>query len=204
MNLAKRDPRWKDLKPIDGRKAVTRFSGPRGKKRRREFLELLAQTGLWAHSARAVGVDPDTPRRLAKKDKDFELACAAAREHYADTVREAVHERAVDGYEEPIVYQGKIQTDEEGKPLTVTKKSDRLLELLAKAKCPEFREKVDVDANIRGGVLVVGVQARSEEEWAERHGGPRKVVENQAPAPPPADQVDPADPSRTTVQDPAE
>lgn len=172
MQLAKRDPAWQDLQSKNGQKGITRFSGPKGLKKRKQFLELLAATGLWAHSAMACGVDPETPRRLAKRDKEFGLACEHAREHYGDTVRTAIHTRAVDGTPEEVWYQGAKVGEKKVK-------SDRLLELLARAKCPEFREKIDVETTHRGGVLVVGVQAKSPEEWAEKHGGP-KVVKNDA------------------------
>ena len=44
-----------------------------------------------------------------------------------------------------IVWQGKFMRDEETQELlTIQRRSDRLLEVLAKAHCPEFREKTEL------------------------------------------------------------
>ena len=45
---------------------------------------------------------------------------------------------------EPVVYQGQIARDKKGQLVTITKYSDRMLEVLAKAKCPEFRDKHEI------------------------------------------------------------
>jgi hypothetical protein len=42
-----------------------------------------------------------------------------------------------------------------------------MLELLLKRYSPEFREKFSVDANMTGGVLVVGQPAPSTADWAK-------------------------------------
>jgi hypothetical protein len=43
-----------------------------------------------------------------------------------------------------------------------------MLELLIKRHDPAFREKVDVDATVSGGVLIVS-KPPSEEDWLKEH-----------------------------------
>jgi hypothetical protein len=55
-----------------------------------------------------------------------------------------VRRRAIDGVPEPLIWQGVIVKDNDGVIVTVLKRSDRILELLAKGKCPEFRDKHEI------------------------------------------------------------
>lgn len=53
--------------------------------------------------------------------------------------------RAMTGEKKYVTSQGKQVYDKDGNPLTYQEKSDRLLELLLKARLPEFREKQRVE-----------------------------------------------------------
>jgi hypothetical protein len=90
---------------------------------------------------------------------------ADAEQQYVDRVRGAVRSRAIDGWLEPVVYKGRLQyeftPDPDRKPepdeppytpvkvelVAVRRFSERLLEALAKAKAPEFREKLELGAD---------------------------------------------------------
>lgn len=137
-----------------------------------QFLALLSVKGLAGKCAHAVGVSTDTTRRHRKSDPVFAEAYEEALEIYRDRIRETVHNRAVEGWEEPVFYQGELVA-------TIRKFSDRLLELHAKARVPEYRDQVDV--NVGGGVLVVGAQM-APDEWVKQFGGRvvAKAVENEA------------------------
>lgn len=140
-----------------------------------EFLAMYAQKGLKGKCAHAVGVSVDTVRRHQNDDPIFALALAEATAIYEDSIRQTVHNRAIEGWDEAVWYQG-VQVG------YVRKFSDRLLELHAKARVPEYRDKVDI--NVSGGVLVVGA-ALTQEQWTEQFKG----MEAAKPAPKPVENL---------------
>ncbi len=147
-----------------------------------KFLEKLATCGLIAKSAWAVGASWRTIEVHRKKYPEFKLAFEQAMALYRDRIEQAVHDRAIDGIAEPIVYQGMIQ-EKDGKPVTVTKYDNKLLLAHAARHIPEYREKQDIDLNVRGGVLVVGAKMTTE-EWEAQSGQAR------LPEGPPARSLD--------------
>ena len=125
-------------------KRVTKVDNPARAKQKR-FLEAYALLGTVTHAAEAVPVSREMHYRWLHSPK-----CAAefqvANDRFVDRVRDAVRCRAIDGWLEPVVYQGRLQSVK-GKPVVVRKFSDRLLELLAKGKVPELKEKLVLDAS---------------------------------------------------------
>lgn len=123
------------------------------------FLAAVAELGTITRAALAAGVHRSMHYDWLA-DKAYTKAFNDAEEMFRDSVRAEVHRRAVEGWLEPVVYQGRIQFVEErdgrgrvkqgkdGKPIAhmvaVRKFSDRLLELHAKAKCPEYRDKHEI------------------------------------------------------------
>jgi len=74
-------------------------------------------------------------------------------------VSRAVHNRAIDGWLEPVFYKGELIG-------YIRKFSDRMLELQAKRYIPAYRDKAAVDLSVAGGVLVVsGGDIIDKEEW---------------------------------------
>ncbi len=136
------------------------------------FCQKLAKCGLIAKSAHAIGVSHRTIEEHRKKDPEFLAAFKQALALYRDRVEQEVHDRAIEGWEEPVFYQGK-QTS------TKLVKSDRLLELHAKRHIPAYRDKFEADVSVRGGVLVVGAQL-TVEQWQEQFGDARLPVKNEA------------------------
>lgn len=100
------------------------------------FLQVLADTCSAKTAAAAAGVSRQTCYYHRENDLEFRAAWDRCIETALDAVLEESYRRAVKGVEEPVVFQGRISTtlDAEGKerPLTVTKYSDRLLEVLMK------------------------------------------------------------------------
>ena len=96
---------------------------------------------------------------------------------------------------------GELELDAEGRPipLTIRRYSDRLLEVLLKARRPEtFRENMKLEAHVTGGVLAIpqSDQANlSAEDWAARFRDNQdgKTIEGTPvyPSEMPADGVDP-------------
>lgn len=135
------------------------------------YLVRLKDTGLKVASATDIGFTFATVLNHKKLDPDFADAVDAAMQEYRDgQIEREVHTRAIVGWEEPVIYLGKLCTYKdpvtgEDKPLTIRKKSDRMLELLAKRHIPEYREKQSIDLSISGGVMVVPGIALSPEQW---------------------------------------
>lgn len=155
-------------------RARTKVDSPTRAKQK-AFLEAYSRLGTITHAAESAGVARDMHYRWLETDS-YAKEYGAAQERFVDRVRDAVRLRAIDGWEEPIVYQGRIQTfrllddngdvikDKNGNPVefpaTVRKFSERLLELLAKAKAPEFKDKLELGATESLGEIM----ARSYEQ----------------------------------------
>lgn len=91
-----------------------------------------------------------------EKDPEFARAWDDAVERSNDVIRRAIFQRAVEGWEEPLVSMGKALVDEDGKPLTIRKYSDSLLQFLAKSRMLEFRDKQQVEMS--GSVDLTGAR----------------------------------------------
>jgi hypothetical protein len=107
------------------------------------FLRQFIECGTVRTACELVGIHWSTHYGWLKTDKEYSLRFGEAELLYADGVRDEVHRRGLQGWDEPVIFQGKPSTIGRGKkkrPVTIRKYSDRLLELLARAKCPEFRE----------------------------------------------------------------
>lgn len=131
------------------------------------YLEALAETGRVMESCRAAGLTWAQMSKHRQRTKGFADVEDAAMEVYRDTLRREVHRRAVEGVQKPVYYRDQ-RIDEPGESVVY---SDRLLEMLLKRHCPEYQEKVQVDHNVRGGVLVIGGTMGTIEDWAAKHGG---------------------------------
>jgi hypothetical protein len=96
------------------------------------FLEVLADTCSPGRAAQAAGIARSTAFYHKTNDLEFAAAWGKAVDQALDAVLEESYRRAVIGVDEPVIWQGAISKDDEGKPLTVKKHSDRLLEVLMK------------------------------------------------------------------------
>jgi len=152
------------------------------------YLDMLAETGNFSAAAESIDITPSTASAWRKDDGwkitlegeeyPFGELCEQAMKMFADKVEAEVVRRAVEGYDEPIVYKGQIMSemDEESgkwKPITVKKFSDRLLEVLLKGQKPKYNgeSQVQINAGEAGGVLVVpaGVDTDSWSEQIKAH-----------------------------------
>lgn len=119
--------------------------------RQRVFLQTLAATGLIGQACVAAGVSREAAkywRTAAKGADEFQKKYEAALADYAERLEAEAYRRGVVGVQEPQVYQGQIQylmdpmkpgeymLDGDSKPIpvTITKYSDRLLEVMLKAR----------------------------------------------------------------------
>ena len=139
------------------------------------FFHNLARTGLLGRSARAADASPETIRAYRRDDPEFAEMFAQALADYRESLEAEVHRRAVDGWDEPVYQRGELVG-------TIRRHSDRMLELLIKKNIPEYREKLAVDATVRGGVMVVPTAAPDADTWEaefgdKARGAPRAVKE---------------------------
>lgn len=145
------------------------------KPKQRAFLEAYAFYGNLTRAADEAKVNRLTHYDWMETDPQYVAGFEAAEDQYADRIRDAVRQRAVEGVAEPVIWQGKIQRDA-GTDETVTtlRRSDRLLEVLAKAKCPEFRDKTELTGPGGGPLklqVVTGVPLLPEPEPEPGEGG---------------------------------
>lgn len=72
------------------------------------FLMNLAEAGLVGESAMAAGIHKATAYRWYSSDVEFAQAWDAAIEASADLLEREARRRAIDGVEEPVIYQGQM------------------------------------------------------------------------------------------------
>jgi len=144
---------------------MIRSVGRRRKKATKEqldkFLEEYARTGLLHRSAYAAGFHPNALKAYRRESPEFDAEVTHALERFHESLEGEACRRARDGLEEPVFHQG-VQCG------AIMRFSDRLLELLLKRHLPEFRDKFQLDATFKGGVLVVPAAAGDVEEWRKR------------------------------------
>lgn len=118
-------------------------------KRKAVFLSELSKHGIVSAAARAAsphaqGTCAPSFYILRRNDPEFAAAWDDAIEQATGSVELELHRRAVEGYEEPVYQRGELVG-------TITKYSDRLLEIRAKALMPNKyieRRAVELSANL--------------------------------------------------------
>lgn len=76
--------------------------------RQRAFLRALSETGRYEDACRAVRVSSTAARAMRRLYPTFAAACDRAIAQAAGTLEQVAYERAVEGWDEPIVHAGKI------------------------------------------------------------------------------------------------
>lgn len=113
---------------------------------------------------------------------EFHEAWEAAIELSADRLEDEADRRGVRGYEEPVIHKGiqafvrdpvtgalELDANNQPIPLTIRRYSDRMLELLLKARRPDkFRENVKIEAEVSGGVLAITGAVMTADDWSAR------------------------------------
>lgn len=123
------------------------------------FLAALREMPVVQHACNAVGIERSTAYRARQADPDFAKAWDEAMEAGVDRAEQEAFRRAVVGFEEPVVHQGRVSyvyerhVDSEGKEsytpvldaagqpviLTVRKYSDALLAKVLSARRAAYR-----------------------------------------------------------------
>ena len=138
--------------------------------RKRTFLTALAIAGVVTSACETTGVSRKTAYTWRDGDPAFADEWDDALATATDRLETEAHRRAVLGVEEPVFHRGQLvfKRDEKGEivrdsngdpiPMTVSKRSDRLLEILLAAKKPtEFgRRQLDVNQKIESAPMRLG------------------------------------------------
>jgi len=95
-----------------------------------KFLEVVRTTCNVSEGARSIGMARRSLYDARVRDTEFAQLWDAAVEEAADCLEQEAWRRAVEGWDEPVFYQGKAVG-------AVRKYSDRMLELLLKGHRPE-------------------------------------------------------------------
>lgn len=108
------------------------------------FLDAYAQHGNVGAACDAARIHRSTVYRWMEHDETFGLLYEQAKTEYDDLIREEIDRRARRGWSETVYQLAK-------RAGTVRKYSDTLLIFHAKARMPEYRDKVDVQAHLQAG-----------------------------------------------------
>jgi len=109
---------------------------PRGEALKILFLDHLRKAGNVSEAARAAGVDRKTVYNWRRGNHLFSERWKLALEEATDMLEAEARRRALEGYEEPVLYAGRVICDPEGKPMTRKRYSDGLLRMLLRAHRP--------------------------------------------------------------------
>lgn len=128
------------------------------------YLQVLAETGRKGEAAQSVGVCPTTVKRHIEIDPDF----AEAYENALDAYRDKVHDIAQSTYDgrlkKPIL--GGQFKDEIVAHETIIHANILAMEL--KRVDPSYKDRQEIDMNVKGGVLVVPDASETKEEYLAR------------------------------------
>jgi hypothetical protein len=128
-----------------------------------QYVELVRSTGLLCMSAAQLGLSFRTIDKHRRMDPEFAEDIKEAVAQYADEFEGKVL-RVADpdrGWDEPVYQKGECVG-------YVRRFSERMMELVLKRHKPEYRDKLSIDATVKGGVLLVAATAASPEEWRKK------------------------------------
>jgi hypothetical protein len=142
-----------------------------------QFFAVLAVSGRPLEACFAAGVPFRDVKKLQKSDPEFAYRYEESMLRFCETLQAEAVRRGRDGVDEPVFGSlgGNMGSGRIGEKRVY---SDQLLMMELKRRDPSYRERMTVDANLTGGVLVVGPVAKSTEQW-------KKENENAVPEPRP-------------------
>lgn len=104
-----------------------------------EFLTFIAETANVTRASEKIGMSRQRMYELRDEDPDFRKRWDAAVEIGTDALEDEATRRALEGWEDPVFYQGKNVS-------TIRKYSDVLLIVQLKARRPgKYRENIHTE-----------------------------------------------------------
>ena|SRR6266487_2347301 len=132
------------------------------------FIKAMENTANVRAACMQAGISHTMIYQWAEHDLEFSVRFKEANTQANWLLFGEAWRRAMTGEEEYVISMGKIVykpdsilsdgTVLKGTPLTIRKKSDKLLELLLKARLPEFRDKQSLE--VTGNIDVTGAKDR--------------------------------------------
>ena len=125
---------------------------------RSTFLETLRRTANVSDAARAAGIDRKTAYNWRRDNVLFCDQWKQALEEAADVLEAEARRRAIEGYDEPLIYGGRLICDAEGRPVIRKRYSDGLLRMLLRAHRPaQYRDgRTESTEPVPAPVLIAG------------------------------------------------
>lgn len=109
------------------------------------YLEAFDRLKAVGAACDIAGINRSTVKRRRDRDPLFEELETEIGDAITEALEQEAHRRAVDGVQKVRLYKGEPVTDAEGNQLVETEYSDRLLELLLRARAPEkYTQRLDV------------------------------------------------------------
>lgn len=125
------------------------------------FFSYLETSGRIRYSAIMAGMEPWQVSKAIKESDELRDRKLDALKGYCELIDAEIHRRAIDGVDKGVYFKGsRVDTEKVF--------SDRLLEMLAKANDPKYRDHLNVDANVKAGVLVIQ-QSLDPDEWSKQY-----------------------------------
>lgn len=117
------------------------------------FLAAFAKTCRIDRAAEAAGIHRQTHYDWMRDDPAYVVMFEEAKALAHQVLEDAAVDRAVDGWDEPVFH--------EGKPCgVIRKRSDRLLEVLLRAKKPaEYRDRSTVEHTGKDGAPLIPLES---------------------------------------------
>lgn len=132
------------VKPVANRAKMTPHT-------RARFLETLRATANVTKSAAAINVSRNAVYVLRAADEAFAAEWDDAVEEATDTLETEARRRALDGWDEPVFWQGEICG-------VVRKYSDRLLETMLRANRAKYRASSVEVTGANGGPIAASLK----------------------------------------------
>lgn len=114
------------------------------------FLKAYAATGEITRAAKAADVSKSAHYDWMRRDRNYRRAFELAKEEAFSIMEDECHRRAVEGWNEPVTYMGRISQQKDPKtgklvPVTIRKFSDSNLQFLMRGAKPHvYRERYQV------------------------------------------------------------
>lgn len=131
------------------------------------FLACYAETGLMTYSANEAGVASRSVNEALKNDKDFSAAFEEAKGAWRDKVLQHARGLMLNGVDEPIVGG----PDKDTIVAYKRRYPESLIAMEMRHVDPGYRDKSEVDINVRQAVLVLPAPV-TQEEWERLYGNP--------------------------------
>ena len=121
-------------------------------KKMRLFLAAFAENGVYGDACTAAGITGSSVEHWRKAYPQFEAAYAEAKEMAAAVLEREAFNRAVTGWEEPVYQGGELVG-------TIKKKSDRILELMLRARVQGYNPKLEMSGSVKSSSKVDDLSA---------------------------------------------